>query len=138
MMERLLFKQTYLRRCSPLWGQEFDDFVIFCIQVVEYLLDNQWMFIRHIPVYNPLGSVRCANRLSYRFVDARYNFNRTTALLTRFNVDVKNPFKSLRPGHRLVFCACVFSCPVDNACLVLFRKAGVIVTRYRLFGANTP
>jgi hypothetical protein len=50
------------------------------------------------------GSMRCANRLSCRFVNARYNLNRTTALLTRFNVDVKNPFKSLRLGHWLVFC----------------------------------
>ena len=32
------------------------------------------------------------------------------------------------------FCARVFSCPVGNACLVLFRKDGVIVTRCRLFG----
>jgi hypothetical protein len=31
------------------------------------------------------------------------------------------------------FYARVFSCPVGNACLVLFRKAGVIVTRCRLF-----
>jgi hypothetical protein len=53
--------------------------------VTKYLLDHQWIF------------------------DARYNLNRTTALLTGFNVDVKNPFKSLRPGHRLVFlCPCFF------------------------------
>jgi hypothetical protein len=36
------------------------------------------------------------------------------------------------------FCARVFSCPVGNACLVLFRKAGVIVTRCRLFGGGHP
>jgi hypothetical protein len=71
--ERLLFKQTYLRRRSTLLGQSFDDFVIFCIQMTEYLLDHQWVFSRHIPVSNPTGSMRCANRLSYRFVDARYN-----------------------------------------------------------------
>jgi hypothetical protein len=82
---------------------------MLCIQVAEYLLDHQWMCIRHIPVSTPSGSIRCANRLFRRFVDARYNFNRTTALLTGFNVDVKNPFKSLRPGHRLVFlCPCFF------------------------------
>jgi hypothetical protein len=55
------------------------------------------------------GSMRCANRLSCQFVDARYNLYRTTAMLTSFNVDVKNPFKSLRLGHRLVFlCPCFF------------------------------
>jgi hypothetical protein len=59
-------------------------------------------------------------------------------MLTGFNVDVKNPFKSLRLGHRLVFCARVFSCPVGKACLVLFRKDGVIVTRCRLFGGGPP
>ncbi|MFT4941247.1 MAG: hypothetical protein ACI88A_004315, partial [Paraglaciecola sp.] len=59
--------------------------------------------------------------------------NRATALLTGFYFYSKNPFKSLRPGHRLVFL-----CPVGNACLVLFRKAGVIVTRCRLFGAGRP
>ena len=34
------------------------------------------------------------------------------------------------------FCALVFSCPVGNAFFALFRKAGVIVTRCRLFGAS--
>jgi hypothetical protein len=36
------------------------------------------------------------------------------------------------------FCALVFSCPVGNACLALFRKAGVIVKRCRLFGVGPP
>jgi len=36
------------------------------------------------------------------------------------------------------FCTRVLSWPVGNACLALFRKAGVIVTRCRLFAANTP
>jgi hypothetical protein len=92
------------------------------------------MFIRHIPVSNPAGSIR----LSCRFVDARYNLNSTTALLTRFYFYPKNPFKSLRPGHRLVFLCPCFSCPFGNACLVLFRKDGVIVTRCRLFGGGHP
>jgi hypothetical protein len=35
------------------------------------------------------GSIRCAKRLSYRFVDTHYNLNCTNALLTGFNVDVK-------------------------------------------------
>jgi hypothetical protein len=35
-------------------------------------------------------------------------------------------------------CARVFSCPVGKACLVLFRKAVVIVTRCRLFGGGHP
>jgi hypothetical protein len=72
-----------------------------------------------------------------------YNLNRTTALLTGFNVDVKNTFKSLRLCAQWFaidwcFCARVFSCPVGKACLVLFRKAGVIVTRCRLFGGGPP
>jgi hypothetical protein len=33
-----------------LWWGRYDDFIIFCIQVAEYLLDHQWMFIRHNPV----------------------------------------------------------------------------------------
>jgi hypothetical protein len=36
------------------------------------------------------------------------------------------------------FCARVFSCPVGKACLALFRKDGVIVTRCRLFGGGPP
>jgi hypothetical protein len=82
---------------------------MLCVQVAEYLLDHQWVCIKHILVSTPSGSLRCANRLFRRFVDARYNLKRTNALLTGFNVDVKNPFKSLRPGHRLVFlCPCFF------------------------------
>jgi hypothetical protein len=37
--------------------------------------------------------------------------------------------------------ACVppaFPCPIGNACLALFRLAGIIVTRYRLFGGGHP
>ncbi|MFQ3189181.1 MAG: hypothetical protein ACI936_000305 [Paraglaciecola sp.] len=29
---------------------------MLCIQVAEYLLDHQWMFIRHIPLSNPCGA----------------------------------------------------------------------------------
>jgi hypothetical protein len=36
------------------------------------------------------------------------------------------------------FCAWVLSCPVDKACLALFRKGGVIVKRCRLFGGGNP
>ena len=76
--ERLLFKQTYLKWRSTLWEQWFDDVVICRIQVTKYILDYQWIF------------------------DARYNFNRTTALFTGFYFYPKNPFKSLRLGHRPV------------------------------------
>jgi hypothetical protein len=96
------------------------------------------MFIRHIPVSTPSGSVRCANRLSCRFVDARYNLNRTTALLTGFNVDVKTRLSLCAQDIDWCFCARVFSCPDSKACLVLFRKAGVIVTRCRLFSGGPP
>jgi hypothetical protein len=100
-------------------GEKFDDFVMLCIQVAEYLLEHQWMFIRHILVPNPSDGIRCANRLSCRFVDARYNLNCTTALLTGFNVYVKNPFKSLCPGHRLVFLYPCFFLPCRQ-CLFSF------------------
>jgi hypothetical protein len=63
---------------------------------------HQLMFSRHIPVSNPRGSMGCANWLSCRFVDARYNFNRTTALLTGFYIYPKKTFKSLRPGQPMV------------------------------------
>jgi hypothetical protein len=36
------------------------------------------------------------------------------------------------------FCARVFFCPGGKACLILFRKTGVIVTRCRLFGEGPP
>jgi hypothetical protein len=98
--------------------------------MTEYLLDHQWMFIRQLPVSSPnlTDTIRCANRLPCRFVDARYNLKCTTALRTGSDVDVKNPFKSLHSGHRLVFL-----CSADNACLALFRFTGVIVMRSRLF-----
>jgi hypothetical protein len=32
----------------------------------------------------------------------------------------------------------IFFCPVGKACLALFCKAGVIVTRRRLFGSGRP
>jgi hypothetical protein len=68
--ELLLFKQTYLRWRYTLWRGRYDDFIIFCIQVTEYLLDHQYMFIGHILVSTPADNMRCANRLSYRFVAA--------------------------------------------------------------------
>ena len=36
------------------------------------------------------------------------------------------------------YCIRVFSCPVGKARLALFRFAGVIVTRCRLFGGGHP
>jgi hypothetical protein len=36
------------------------------------------------------------------------------------------------------FCTRVLSCPVGNAFFILFHFAGVIITRCRLFGENTP
>jgi hypothetical protein len=135
--ERLLFKQTYMRRCSTLWRGRYDDFIMLCIQMAEYLLDHQWMFIRHILVPNPSGSIRCANRLSCQFVDARYNLAPPHCSQVSMYIP-KNRLSLCAQVIDWCFCARVFSCPVDNACLVLFRKAGFIVTRCRLFGANTP
>ena len=66
------------------------------------------------------------------------DLNRTIALLTGFYFYSKKTFKSLSPGHRLVLLCPCFFCPVGNACLALFRLAGVIVTWSPLFGANTP
>jgi hypothetical protein len=86
---------------------------------------------------NMHGSIRCANRLACWFVNTRHNLNCTIALLTGFDVDVKNPLKSLRPGHRLVF-LCPCSYPAGNALLALFRFAGVIIIRYRLLGTVHP
>jgi hypothetical protein len=71
--------------------------------MTEYLLDHQWVF------------------------DARYNLNRTTALLTGFNL--KTRLSLCAQVIDWCFCALVFSCPVGNAFFALFRKAGVIVTR---------
>ena len=50
------------------------------------------------PCAEHFGQLRCANRLSYRFDDTRYNLNRTTALLTGFY---------FYPKTRIIFCACV-------------------------------
>jgi integrase len=55
-----------------------------------------------------LQSKRSGQRESY----ARYNLNRTTALLTGFYLYPKNPFKSLRPDHRLVFLSIGADCLV--------------------------
>jgi hypothetical protein len=60
----------------------------------------------------------------------------TTVLLTGFYC--KKLFKYLCPGHRLVLLCRVFSCPGGKACLALFHKDGVIVTRCRLFGSGHP
>ena len=38
----------------------------------------------------------------------------------------------------LCFCVPVFPCPVGNACLALFRLAGVIVTRVDCLVVATP
>jgi hypothetical protein len=105
--------------------------------MTEYLLDHQWMCIRHIPMPNPTGSMRCANRLSWRFVNARYNL----APPHCSHVSITIPKTRLSLCAQVIdwcFCALVFSCPVGKACLVLFRKAGVIVTRCRLFGGGPP
>jgi hypothetical protein len=76
---RRSFVQTDLSEAvSALRGQYFDDFVFVSIQMTEYLFDHHRVFY------------------------ARYNFNRTTAWLTGLYFYPKNPFKFLRPGHRLV------------------------------------
>jgi hypothetical protein len=133
--ERLFLKQTYLRRNLTLWRGRYDDFIMLCIQVAEYLLDHQWMFIRHIRVPNSLGSNRCANRLSCRFVDARYNLAPPHCSQVSMSI-LKTRLSLCAQVIDWCFCARVFSCPSGNTCLVLFRKAGVIVTRCRLFGAG--
>jgi|GEM_PF-5509968 len=71
-------------------------------------------------------------------MQSRYNLNCSTALLTGFNVDVKTRLSLCAQVIDWCLCARVFSCPVGKACLVLFRKAGVIVTRCRLFGGGPP
>ncbi len=60
--------------------------------------------------------------------------NYTSALLTGFYFFSKNPFKSLRLSHQLPFLCPCFCCPINNACLALFRKAGVIVIRSTVGG----
>jgi hypothetical protein len=135
--ERLLFKQTYLRRCSNLWRGRYDDFIMICVQVAEYLLEHQWMFIRHIRVPNHSGSIRCVNRLSCQFVVARYNL--APPHCSQVSMSISKTRLSL--SAQVIdwcFCARVFSCSVGNACLVLFRFASEIVTRCRLFGGGPP
>ncbi|MFT7373937.1 MAG: hypothetical protein ACI9T9_002638 [Oleiphilaceae bacterium] len=68
----MAFIQTYLSAAVLAFVEAISRrLVIFCIQVTVYLLDHQFMIIRHIPVPNPSDSIRCANGLSCRFVDAR-------------------------------------------------------------------
>ena len=86
---------------------------------------------------NPTGSMRCANRLSWRFVNARYNL----APPHCSHVSITIPKTRLSFCAQVIdwcFCARVFSCPVGNAFFALFRKDGVIVTRCRLFGGGPP
>jgi len=87
------------------------------------------MCIRHISVSTPSGSKCCANRLSCRFVDARYNLNCTTSLLTGFYFYPKNPFKSLRPGHRSII-AEVVEVTVNDGSLSVDRVVAVIDAGY--------
>jgi hypothetical protein len=92
------------------------------------------MFIRHIPVSTPCG-VALTNRRSGRFGNARYNLppphcSQGSIPKTRLSLCAQ--------VIDWCFCARVFSWPVGNTCLVLFRFAGVIVTRCRLFGGGPP
>jgi hypothetical protein len=135
--ERLLFKQTYLRRCSTLWRGRYDDFIMLCIQMAEYLSGHQWAFIRHIPYPNPSGSIRCANRLSCRFVDARYNLAPPHCSQVSMSM-LKTRLSLCAQVIDWCFCACVFSCPSGNAFFALFRKVGIIVSWCRLFSGGPP
>ena len=99
--------------------------------MTEYLLDHQWMCIRHIPVPNPSGSF--AVQIGF------------PADLSMFAISLTAPPHCSQVSMSMLktrlslcaqvidwcFCARVFSCPVGKACLALFRKAGVIVTRCR-------
>jgi hypothetical protein len=81
---------------------------MLCIQVDEYLLDHQWLFSKHIPVSKRVGRMRCANRLSCQFVDARYNLNRTNAFS---HVSISIPKTRLSLCAQVIdwcFCARVF------------------------------
>jgi hypothetical protein len=71
--------------------------------------------------------------------DARYNL--APPHCSHVSISIPIPKTRLRLCTQVIdwcFCARVFSCPVGNACLVLFRKVGVIVTRCRLFGGGSP
>jgi hypothetical protein len=84
------------------------------------------MFIRHIPLPTPAGSMRYANWLSYRLVDARYNLNCTTALLTGFYLYPKTRLSLCAQVIDWCFCARVFSCPVGNVFLPYFVRTALL------------
>ena len=113
--ERLLFKQTYLKRCSTFGGNNSTTSSFFVFRWLSIF----WITNRCLLDTSLCLTLRAAFSLQIGFpanlsMQYRYNLNCTTALLTGFNVDVKNSFKSLRPGHRLVFLCPCFSCPLDD------------------------
>ena len=59
----------------------------FGFRWLSFFLDHQCMCIRHIPVSKLMGSIRCANRLSCRFVIR--------------HIPVSNPTGSIRCANRL-------------------------------------
>ena len=113
--------------------------LFFQQQKIEYLLDHQRMFNRHNPVPTLAGSMRCANRLPAN-LSMQYRYNLAPPHCSQVSMSMLKTRLSLcAQVIDWCFCVLVFSCPVGNAYLVLFRKAGVIVTRCRLLGGEaTP
>ena len=88
------------------------------------------MFIRHIPVSNLYGA---AFAVQIVFPD---DFSMLAITLSApphcSQVSIFIPKNRLSLCAQVIdwcFCTRVFSCPVGNACLALFRLAGVIVAR---------
>ena len=95
------------------------------------------MFIKHIPVFNPCRALFAVQ------IGFPANLSMLAITLTApphcSQVSIFIPKTRLNLCAQVIdwcFCARVFFCHVGNACLVLFRFAGVGVTRCRLFGAG--
>ncbi|MFT4732914.1 MAG: hypothetical protein ACI89W_001943 [Gammaproteobacteria bacterium] len=93
--------------------------------MTEYLLDHQWMLIRHIPVSTSAGQHSlCKSAITL------------TAPPHCSQVPISIPKNRLSHYAQVIdwcFCARVLSCLVSNACLVLFRFASIIVMRCLLW-----
>jgi hypothetical protein len=106
--------------------------------MTEYLLDHQWISLDT----SLCLTLRAAYAVQIGFpanLSMQYRYN--LALPHCSQVSIFIPKTRLSLCAQVIdwcFCALVFSCLVGKAFFALFRKAGVIVTRCRLFGGGPP
>ena len=92
----------------------------------RYLLDHQWVLIKHIPVFT---ACEAENIVQIGFPASLSMFAITLTApphYSQISILLLKPVWIFVPGSWLVSCASVPPCPVKKACLALFRFAGVL------------